>query len=195
MQYSTQLSETARCPWTTIIGEQIDCKPWTDVYGNEHLTKCPASWTFFLECVQLYLQTVFRTDAAEEECFLISNRLKKPNKIPIWDFVQRIQCLNGYVELLMCLFYSSKAAMSMKVCSYLMMPTWQATFSGWFLRTGRTNMSSVELWYHKVTGNFLKSLNTSRRPPQPRRLEKDLRMQPSLATHLRRRWSPLVTRF
>ena len=34
MQYSTQLSETARHPWTTIVGEQINCEPWTDVYGT-----------------------------------------------------------------------------------------------------------------------------------------------------------------
>jgi hypothetical protein len=116
LQYSTQLSETARHPWTTIIGEQINCEPWTDVYGTEHPTKRPASWTSFQECVQLHLQTVFRADAAEQECFYISNGLKKPNRVPIRDFVQRIQCLNGYIDLLPCLFYSSKAAKSTKVC-------------------------------------------------------------------------------
>ena len=75
------------------------------------------------------------------------------------------------------------------------MLTWQATSLGWFLGTGRTNMSSVELWYHKVSGNFLKSLNASRRPIQLRKLEKDLRMRPSLMTCLRRRWSLSVTGF
>jgi hypothetical protein len=34
MQYATQLSETARRPWTTIVGEQIGYEPWTDVYGT-----------------------------------------------------------------------------------------------------------------------------------------------------------------
>ena len=67
MQYPTQLLETTRYPWTTIIGEQIDCNPWMEVYGNEHSTKSPPSWTSFLECVQLHLQTVFRTDAVEQE--------------------------------------------------------------------------------------------------------------------------------
>ncbi len=38
MQYSTY-----HC-W-----EQIDCEPWMDVYGNEHPTKLPESWTLFLE--------------------------------------------------------------------------------------------------------------------------------------------------
>jgi hypothetical protein len=116
MQYATQLSETARRPWSTIVGEQINCEPWVDVYGKEHPEKRPASWTSFLECIQLHLQTVFRTDAAEQERFYISNGLKKPNKVPIRDFVQRIQRLNGYLDLLPCLFYSSKAAKSTKVC-------------------------------------------------------------------------------
>ena len=105
MQYSTQLSETAHHPWITIIGEQIDCKPWADVYGKEHPTKHAASWTSFLECIQLNLQTVFRTDAAEQEGFYISNGLKKPNRVPIRDFVQRIQRLNGYLELVPLLLF------------------------------------------------------------------------------------------
>ena len=50
----------------------------------------------------------------EQEWFYISNGLKKPNRVPIRDFVQRIQCL--YLELLLCLFYSLKAAKSTKVC-------------------------------------------------------------------------------
>jgi hypothetical protein len=116
MQYATQLSETARHPWSTIVGEQTNCEPWVDVYGKEHPKKHSASWTSFLECIQLHLQTVFRTDAAEQEQFYISNGLKKPNKVPIRDFMQRIQHLNGYLDLLPCLFYSSKAAKSTKVC-------------------------------------------------------------------------------
>ncbi len=69
-----------------------------------------------LECVQLHLQTFFRTDAVEQEWFYISNGLKKLNRVPIRDFVQRIQHLNRYLELLPCLLYSLKAAKSMKVC-------------------------------------------------------------------------------
>eukprot|EP00804_Cyclotella_cryptica_P018408 CCRYP_004267-RA/>CCRYP_004267-RA protein AED:0.00 eAED:0.00 QI:19/1/1/1/0/0/2/47/59 len=49
---------------------------------------------------------------------------------------------------------SCRACLLFKGCKVyevcLMMLTWQATSSGWFLGTGRTNMSSVELWYHRV---------------------------------------------
>ena len=82
-----------------------------------------------------------------------------------------------------------------KYVGHMMMPTWQATSLGWFLRTGRTNMSSVELWYPKVSGNYLKSLSAWKRPTQLIKWEKGLRMRPSLMTRLKRRWSLSVTRF
>ncbi len=44
-----------------------------------------------MECIQLHLQTVFRCDVAEAQRFYISIGLKKPNRVPIWDFVQRIE--------------------------------------------------------------------------------------------------------
>ena len=115
MQYSTLLSEEARRPWTKIVEEQINSEPYTDVYGIQHSEKRAASWSSFMECVQLHLQTVFRNDAAEAQRFYISNCLKKPNRVPIRDFVRRIQRLNGYLDLLPCLYYSSKAIKSTKV--------------------------------------------------------------------------------
>ena len=95
MQYSTQLLETVHCPWTTIIVEKVDCKPWTDAYGNEHPTKHPASWTSFLECMQLNLQAVFRTDAAEQERFYISNGLKKQTEYPFKTLCRESSALMG----------------------------------------------------------------------------------------------------
>ena len=68
-----------------------------------------------MECIQLHLQSIFRHDAAETLRFYISNGLKKPNRVPIRDFVQRVECLNGYLTLLPCLYYSSKAAKSTKM--------------------------------------------------------------------------------
>jgi hypothetical protein len=41
--------------------------------------------------------------------FYISNGLKKPNRVPIRQFVQRVQQLNGYLHLLPCLFYFERA--------------------------------------------------------------------------------------
>jgi hypothetical protein len=71
-----------------------------------------------MECVQLHLQSIFRYDAAEMQRLYISNGLKKPNRVPIWDFVRRVECLNGYLTLLPCLYYSSRGAKSTKVVRF-----------------------------------------------------------------------------
>ena len=107
--YSNLLTEEARRPWTKILGEQIDVTPWTDLFGVEHAEEQKRSWTSFMDCVTFHLLTVFRSDAAETQRFYISNGLKKPNRVPIRQFVQRVQQLNGYLNLLPCLFYSDRA--------------------------------------------------------------------------------------
>ena len=48
-------------------------------------------------------------DAAKAQRYYISNGLKKPNRVPIRQFVQRVQQLNDYLELLPCLFQSNRA--------------------------------------------------------------------------------------
>ena len=107
--YSNLLTEEARRPWTKILGEQIDVTPWTDLFGIEHAEEQKRSWTSFMDCVTFHLLTVFQSDAAETQRFYISNGLKKPNRVPIRQFVQRVQQLNGYLNLLPCLFYSKHA--------------------------------------------------------------------------------------
>jgi hypothetical protein len=59
-----------------------------------------------MDCVTFHLLLVFRSDAAESQHFYIS---KKPNRVPIRHFVQRVQQLNGYLHLLPGLFYSASA--------------------------------------------------------------------------------------
>ena len=68
-----------------------------------------------MECILLHLQTIFRCDAEEVQRFYISNGFKKPIRVPIQHFLQRIQCLNKYLDLLPCLYYSSRAAKSTRV--------------------------------------------------------------------------------
>ena len=53
-----------------------------------------------MDCITFHLLSVFRSDAAETQQFYISNGLKEPNRVPIRQFVQKIQKLNGYLDLL-----------------------------------------------------------------------------------------------
>ncbi len=62
-----------------------------------------------MECVTFHLLRVFCNDAAKAQRYYISNGLKKPNRVPIWQFVQHVQQLNDYLELLPCLFQSNRA--------------------------------------------------------------------------------------
>ena len=61
-----------------------------------------------MDCVTFHLLLVFRSDVAETQRFFISDGLKKSNRVPISQFVQRVQQLNGYMDLLPCLFYSER---------------------------------------------------------------------------------------
>jgi hypothetical protein len=71
--YSTLLTEEARRPWCKLLGEQIDVTPWSDLFGVEHTEKHHRSWRSFMDCVTFHLLSVFRSDAAETQCFYISN--------------------------------------------------------------------------------------------------------------------------
>ena len=66
-----------------------------------------------------HLLTVFRNDAAEAQRYYISNGLKKPNRVPIWQFVQHVQQLNDYLELLPCLYQSNRATPATKKIGHI----------------------------------------------------------------------------
>ena len=113
--YSNLLLEEARRPWSKILEEQVKMTPWTDLFGVEHNEKQKRLWQTFMDCVTFHLLSVFWSDVAETHRFYISNGLKKSNRVPIRQFVQRIQQLNGYLDLLTCLFYSEHATKLTKV--------------------------------------------------------------------------------
>ena len=62
-----------------------------------------------MKCVMIHLLTVFCNDVTKAQRYEISNGLKKPNRVPIWQFMQCIQQLNDYLELLPCLYQSNRA--------------------------------------------------------------------------------------
>jgi hypothetical protein len=53
-----------------------------------------------------HLLTVFPNNAAEQESYYITNVLKKPQRISIRQFVQRVEQLNSYILQLPCWYYS-----------------------------------------------------------------------------------------
>jgi hypothetical protein len=53
-----------------------------------------------------HLLTVFPNNAAEQERYYITNVLKKPQRVSICQFVQRVEQLNSYILQLPCWYYS-----------------------------------------------------------------------------------------
>jgi len=56
-----------------------------------------------------HLQQVFRHDAGEALKYYIMNMLKKPNRIPIRQFLVQVEQHNSYLKTLPCLYYSPSA--------------------------------------------------------------------------------------
>ena len=82
--------------------------------GIVHKSPRSKMWDSFKECVTFHMLTVFHNDAMEAQRYYISNCLKKPNQVPIRQFMQRMQQLNDYLELLPCLYQSNRATKTTK---------------------------------------------------------------------------------
>ena len=117
-----------------------------------------------MDCVTFHLLLVFWSVAAKTQQFYISNGLKKPNRVPISQFMQRIQQLNGYLDLLLCLFYSKNATKLTKVVQAFDDVDLAITSSKWSLGTGKTSTNLRVVLCRRVFVNCLKRLSTSKRP-------------------------------
>jgi len=80
--------------------------PWEDIFGVTHDETLTKTWDSFMECITFHLQQVFRHDAGEALKYNITNTLRKPNRVPIRQFLVWVQQLNSYLETLPCLYYS-----------------------------------------------------------------------------------------
>ncbi len=112
--YANLLSEDARFIWDKIVQSQVDCIPWTDLQGKEHRRARTKSRRSFEDCVTMHLLSRFPNDAAETQRYYISNVLKKPQRVPVRAFFQRVEQLNSYLLRLPCLYDSPKAIATTK---------------------------------------------------------------------------------
>ena len=60
----------------------------------------------FDDCMIFHLLTLFPNNAAEQEKYYLSNMLKKPQRVGVHQFLQRIEQLNAYAMQLPCWYYS-----------------------------------------------------------------------------------------
>jgi len=100
--YANLLSVDARYAWNKIVQEQTEADPYQDLQGLTRKGPRGMSRTSFEDCGMFHLLTVFPNNAAEQERYYITNVLKKPQRVSICQFLQRVEQLNSYIAQLPC---------------------------------------------------------------------------------------------
>jgi hypothetical protein len=104
--YTNLLSVDARYAWSKIVRKQTKADPYTGLQGLTRKGPRGMLRKSFEDCVMFHLLTVFPNNVAEQERHYITNVLKKPQRISIRQFVQRVEQLNSYISQLPCWYYS-----------------------------------------------------------------------------------------
>jgi hypothetical protein len=104
--YPNLLSLDAKYTWNKIVREQMEADLFKDLKGVSRKSPRGLSRESLNDCVMFHLLTVFPNNAAEQEKYYLSNVLKKPQRVGICQFVQRIEQLNAYVAQLPCWYHS-----------------------------------------------------------------------------------------
>jgi hypothetical protein len=92
----------------------MESDPYINLQGDSLEGPMGISCELFNNCVMFHLLTVFPINAAEQEKYYISNVLKKPQRINVRQFVQRVEQLNAYIAQMPCFYYSPNANASTK---------------------------------------------------------------------------------
>ncbi len=91
--------------WNKIVQEQTKADPYKDLKCVSKKGPRGLSHESFDECIMFHLLTVFPNNAAEQEKYYLSNVLKKPQRVGVHQFVQRLEQLNAYVVKLPCWYH------------------------------------------------------------------------------------------
>ncbi len=108
------LSVESKKAWNKIVGEQTESDPYVNLQGDSLEGPRGMSCKSFNNCVMFHLLTAFPINAAEQEKYYITNVLKKPQRINVCQFVQRVKQLNAYIAQMPCFYYSPHANASTK---------------------------------------------------------------------------------
>ena len=99
--YKTLLGENAQVKWSRIVGAQIGAANWTNLQGKVQEIAREYSVESFRDCVKLHLLSVFAHDAGEQQKYYVSHYIRKPRKIPIRNFEDRLENLNSNIPILL----------------------------------------------------------------------------------------------
>jgi hypothetical protein len=101
--YSNLLSPESKYAWNKIVGKQTESDPYVNLQGDSLQGPRGMSCKSFNDCMMFHLLTAFPINAAEQEKYYITNVLKKPQRINVRQFVQRVEQLNAYIAAVLLL--------------------------------------------------------------------------------------------
>jgi hypothetical protein len=100
--YANLLSLDAKYAWNKIVKEQTEADPFKDLQGVSRKGPRGLLRESFGSCIMFHLLTVFPNNTAEQEKYYLSNLLKKPQRVGVRLFVQRVEQLYAYIVQLPC---------------------------------------------------------------------------------------------
>ncbi len=87
----------AQTQWDKITLEMHSKDPWFGVDGESHLGPRRRTWSSFMVCIELHKLTIFAVDAAETQRYYMQQSVKKPQRVPVRQFMARMGLLNDYL--------------------------------------------------------------------------------------------------
>jgi hypothetical protein len=90
----------ARTQWDKITLEMHSKDPWFGVDGESHLGPRRRTWSSFLDCIELHKLTIFAVDATETQRYYMQQSMKKPQRVPVCQYMARMGLLNDYLAFL-----------------------------------------------------------------------------------------------
>jgi hypothetical protein len=112
--YLNLISLESKYTWNKIVSKQTESDPYLNLQGDTLEGPRGMSCKLFNDCVMFHLLTAFPTNATEQEKYYIMNVLKKPQRINVRQFVQRVEQLNAYIAQMPCFYYSPHTNASTK---------------------------------------------------------------------------------
>jgi hypothetical protein len=95
--------------WDKIVHKVHTRDPWIGVNGGSNKGPRVCSRPSFLDCIKLHKLTIFPVDAAEKPCYYMKQRVKKPQRAMVCQYMAHMGVLNNYLSFLPTVFNSSMA--------------------------------------------------------------------------------------
>jgi hypothetical protein len=93
--YTNLLSLDAKYAWNKIVKEQMETDLFKDLQGVSRISPRGLLQESINDCIMFHLLTEFPNSATGQEKYYHSNMLKKPQRVGVRQFIQRIEQLNA----------------------------------------------------------------------------------------------------